>query len=142
MKHLSQRLLLCYKGDISALVLFAQHGNGSICFPQPLPALSVVLEQKDTRSKVTPHPAMLLPSINQLLQLDNDLLQIETGFSEQINSADGTITVHLARFQLLDPPHKRLQSRDCKLRTLPELRHQPAAEMDILRRAYQYLMEG
>jgi len=29
------RLLLYYKGDISALTLFAQHGNGSVCFPEP-----------------------------------------------------------------------------------------------------------
>ena len=39
----NHRLLLYYKGDISALMLFAQHSNGSICFPEPLPALSSAL---------------------------------------------------------------------------------------------------
>jgi hypothetical protein len=43
----NHRLLLYYKGDISALILFAQHGNGSVCFPEPLPALSSALEPEE-----------------------------------------------------------------------------------------------
>jgi hypothetical protein len=34
------RLMLYYKGDISALTLFLQQENGSICFPRKLPLLS------------------------------------------------------------------------------------------------------
>jgi hypothetical protein len=41
---------------------------------------------------------------------------------------------------LLDPQHKLLQSRACKLNTLPELRGRPPAEMELLRRAYAKLM--
>lgn len=134
------RLLLYYKGDISALMLFAQH-NGSICFPEPLPALSNALESEQFKvGKISLHPAMLVKAINQLLQLDNDLLRIEADFSEQIDSPGGIITVHMARFMLLDPPHKLLQSRACKLSTLPELRGRPPAEMELLRRAYAKLM--
>jgi hypothetical protein len=134
------RLLLYYKGDISALMLFAQH-NGSICFPVPLPALSSALEPEQFKvGKISLHPAMLVNAINQLLQLDNDLLRIEPEFSEQIDTPAGIITVHMARFMLLDPPHKLLQSRDCKLSTLPELRGRPPAEMELLRRAYAKVM--
>jgi len=137
------RLLLFYKGDISALTLFAQHSNGSICFPTPLPALSSALEQEEFEdSKVSIHPSVLVNAINQLLQLDNDLLHAEAGFSEQIDTPGGIITVHMARFMLLDPPHKLLQSRDCRLRTLPELRGRPPAEMELLRRAYIKMMES
>jgi hypothetical protein len=137
------RLLLYYKGDISALTLFAQHSNGSICFPQPLPVLSSALEQKAFEdNKVSIHPSSLVNAVNQLLQLDNDLLRAEPGFSEQIDTADGIITVHLARFMLLDPPHKLMQSRDCRMRTLPELRGKPPAEMELLRRAYVKVMES
>jgi len=135
------RLLLYYKGDISALMLFAQHSNGSICFPEPLPALSSALEPEEFKAgKVSTHPAMLVNNINQLLQLDNDLLRVELEFSEQIDSPGGIITVHMARFMLLDPPHKLVQSRDLKLRTLPELRGRPPAEMELLRRAYAKVM--
>jgi len=134
----NHRLLLYYKGDISALILFAQHGNGSICFSEPLPALSSALEPEEF--KVSIHPAMLVNSINQLLQLDNDLLRVEPEFSEQIDTPGGIITVHMARFMLLDPPHKLMQSRDCRMRTLPELRGRPPAEMELLRRAYAKVM--
>lgn len=139
----NHRLLLYYKGDISALTLFAQHSNSSVCFPLPLPALSSALEPEEfTDSKVSVHPATLVQSVNQLLQLDSDLLLAEPGFHEQIDTPDGIITVHLARFMLLDPPHKLLQSRECRLRTLPELRGRPPAEMELLRRAYVMVMES
>lgn len=137
----NHRLLLYYKGDISALVLFAQHANGSICFPEPLPALSSALEPEEfVTGKISIHPAMLVSNINRLLQLDNDLLRVEQEFSEQIDTPGGIITVHMARFMLLDPPHKLMQSRDCRMRTLPELRGRPPAEMELLRRAYTKVM--
>lgn len=137
----THRLLLYYKGDISALMLFAQHSNGSICFPEALPALSRALEPEEFKTgKVSTHPAMLVNNINQLLLLDNDLLRVEPEFSEQIDTPGGIITVHMARFMLLDPPHKLMQSRDCRMRTLPELRGRPPAEMELLRRAYTKVM--
>lgn len=137
------RLLLYYKGDISALTLFAQQNDGSVCFPGPLPALSSALEMGEFESaKVSPHPAMLVNRINELLQLDGDLLRIETGFSEPVDTPSGVITVHMARFMVLDPPHKLMQSRDCRMRTLPELRGRPPAEMELLRRAYVKVMES
>ncbi len=137
----NHRLLLYYKGDISALMLFAQHGNGSICFPEALPALSSALAPEAFKvGKVSVHPAMLVNHINRLLQLDNDLLCVEPEFSEQIDAPGGIITVHMARFMLLDPPHKLMQSRDCRMRTLPELRGRPPAEMELLRRAYLKVM--
>ncbi|MFA6162660.1 MAG: hypothetical protein WC685_04430 [Methylobacter sp.] len=137
----NHRLLLYYKGDISALMLFAQHGNGSVCFPEPLPALSSALEPEEfITGKISADPAMLVNNINQLLQLDNDLLRVEPEFSEQIDTPGGIITVHMARFMLLDPPHKLMQSRDCRMRILPELRGRPPAEMELLRRAYAKVM--
>jgi hypothetical protein len=135
------RLILYYKGDISALVLFAQQENGSVCFPQPLPKLSSTFEENPPlSSKVRTHPAMILNKINQVLRLDNDLLRLESGFSEQVDTPSGIIIVHLARFMLLDPPHKLMQDRQCKMQTLPALRRQPPAELELLRRVYQKVM--
>jgi hypothetical protein len=139
----NHRLLLCYKGDISALILFAQQSNGSICFPEELPKLSSALEAEEFEdAKISVHPSVLVKNINELLNLDNDLLHAEPGFSEQIDTPRGIITVHMARFKLLDPPHQLMQSRNCRLRTLPELRGRPPAEMELLRRAYARMMEG
>lgn len=139
----SHRLLLLYKGDISALVLFAQQGNGSVCFPEPLPALSSALDAEGSPAgTVSLHPSVLVSHIRQQLQLDEDLLRIEGGFSERVDCPGDIITVHMARFMLLDPPHKLMQSRECRLRTLPELRGRPPAEMELLRRAYIKVMES
>ena len=137
------RLLLYYKGDISALTLFAQQDNGSVCFPKALPRLSTALEEDETESeKVSLHPAALVNAVNQILGLDKDLLRAEAGFSVQVDAPGGIITVYMARFSLLDPPHKLMQHRACKLKTLPELRGRPPAEMELLRRAYVKVMES
>ncbi len=139
----NHRLLLFYKGDISALTLFAQHSNGSICFPESLPALSEVLESDETQiNEINLHPALLLKAINQLLDLDDDLLKIEPTFCERIDTPNGLMTVYMARFTLLDPPHKLLESRNLKLKTLTELRRQSPVELELLRRAYIAVMEG
>lgn len=137
------RLLLLYKGDISALVLFAQQNNGSVCFPGPLPPLSTALEQEEYGNiALAMHPSTLVNRISDLLKLDRQFLQAEPGFCEQVDAPGGVITVHMARFMLLDPPHQLMQRLDCKMRTLPELRGRPPAEMELLRRAYVALMEG
>jgi len=137
------RLLLFYKGDISALTLFAQQLNGSVCFPTPLPKLSLALDEDESQvNNVSMHPATLVNAINQIMQLDNDLLRVEPNFCQQVDAPGGIITVHMARFILLDPPHKLLSFRDCQMKTLPELRGRPPAEMELLRRAYTLLMEG
>ena len=137
------RLLLFYKGDISALVLFAQQTNGSVIFPSVLPKLSIAMEPKEMiASKVTPHPGLLLKPICEWLQVEHDWLKPEPGFAEQVDSPGGPITVHMARFMLLDPPHQVLNQRDCRLRNFLELRGRPPAEMELLRRAYLHVMEG
>lgn len=137
------RLLLLYKGDISALVLFAQQADGSVCFPTPLPVLSSPMpEGTGDESKVSAHPSALLQQVGRSLQLDNDLLRIESGFTEYVETPDGLVCVQLARFVSLDPPHSLLQNGGCRLRTLPELRRQPPAELELLRRAYVKMIEG
>jgi hypothetical protein len=139
----NHRLLLYYKGDISALTLFAQHENGSVCLPEPLPALSSILEEESSyASKVSVHPAVLVQGVNQLLNLDNDLLASEAGYCEYIDTPKGIITVYMARLNLLDPPHKMMSGLGYGLRTLPELRGRPPAEMELLRRAYVKVMES
>lgn len=137
------RLLLYYKGDISALTLFAQNSTGNVCFPEALPVLSEIIDTElHTSTKVSLHPSLLINAANQVLQLDNDLLRIEPGFTEHIDTPGGVITVYMARFMLLDPPHKLMKDRNCFLRTLPELRGRPPAEMELLRRAYVKVMES
>lgn len=137
------RLILYYKGDLSALTLFLEQESGSIFFPKKLPLLSSPIESIDFKiPKVSLFPVVLVNAINKQLQLPNDLLKADAGFNEQIETPKGITTVYMARFMVLDPPHKLVQSRGCCFKTLPELRNRHPAEMELLRRAYTYLMES
>lgn len=137
------RLILYYKGDISALTLFAQQAGGSVCFPGALPPLSSALDPEQVpQQKLSRHPAVLVKSVVDLLGLPADLLLTETGFKEYIDTPVGVITVYMARFDRLDPPHALMQSKDCALKPLPALRGRPPAEMELLRRAYVKVMES
>lgn len=134
-------LILYYKGDISALMLFCQQADGHICFP-PLPKLSDILpENQHQPQEVNLHPALLIKNINATLQLDDDLLVADPGFYEQVDTPDGIVSVYLARFKLLDPPHQIMAARHCKLQPLTALIGRPPAEMELLRRAYTSAME-
>lgn len=140
MQH--NHLILYYKGDISALTLFCQQADGSLCFP-PLPKLSAVVDE-DQR---TPQPVDLFPTqsieaVNCQLGLDDDLLMAETGFYEQVETPQGIAMVYLARFRLLDPPYRLMEARQCKMQPLNGLIGRPPAEMELLRRAYTLLMES
>lgn len=137
------RLMLYYKGDISALTLFAQHGSGSVCFPGPLPLLSSALDAEQAQAqKIARHPALLVKAISEQMALPADLLLIESGFRELVDAPGGVITVYLARFDRLDPPHALMKTKDCMLKPLPALRGRPPAELELLRRAYVKVMEG
>jgi hypothetical protein len=139
----NHRLLLYYKGDISALTLFAQHENGSVCLPEPLPALSSILEEDSGyASKINVHPSVLVHGVNRLLNLDNDLLRSEPGYCEYVDTPLGIFTVYMARFKMLDPPHKLMQTLGYRMKTLPELRGRIPTEMELLRRAYVKVMES
>ena len=137
------RLLLYYKGDISALILFAQQADGTVCFPGSLPVLSSALEEKRiTPKKIAKHPSALVNAVGKRLELPAGLLLTEPGFKESIDTPDGVITVYLARFDSLDPPHALMQAKGCALKPLGSLRGRPPAELELLRRAYEQVMES
>ena len=137
----NSHIILYYKGDISALTLFCQQGGGNICFP-PLPILSSIVEE-DEKSPQSIHlfPTELIKILNDQLQLDDDILVAEPGFYEQVESPKGIVTVYMARFKMLDPPHKLMADRNCKMMPLTALRGGLPPEMALLRKAYSQVME-
>ena len=137
------RVMLLYKGDISALVLFVQHPDGSICAPTALPKLSAMLDSgAQLAQTLAQHPALAVRRISNAMGFPDNFLQAQPGFCEQIETPGGAITVYLGRFMTLDPPHALLHTKNCRLLTLTELRRQPPAELELLRRAYAAVMES
>ena len=139
----STRVILYYNGAISALTLFLQHPDESICTPSPLPALSSVLEDDEMPQTIDlMAPAKIVRAISKTMGLDEDLLQANTAYREQVDAPGGIITVYLARFNALDPPRQLVTEKGCQFKTLTELRNRPPAEMELLRRAYGLVMES
>jgi hypothetical protein len=139
----SSRVILYYNGAISGLTLFVQHPDESVCTPSPLPDLSSVQEEDEMPLDIvhTP-PANVVSAISNAMGLPAHLLQADTAYRELVDTPDGIITVYLAHFNALDPPHQLMASKGCKFRTLTELRNRPPVEMELLRRAYVLVMES
>ena len=134
----NSRVILYYNGAISALTLFLQHTDDSVCAPSPLPALSSVLEGDEMSLTIANiPPADIVSAISNAMGLPAQLLQADAGYREQVD-----ITVYLAHFNALDPPHKLMAEKGCQFKTLTELRNRPPAEMELLRRAYALVMES
>ncbi len=87
-------------------------------------------------------PAKLIKTVNQQLQLDDDLLVLEPGFYQQVETPKGIATVYMARFNVLDPPDQLMAKRNCKLLPLTALSGRMLTEMQLLRSAYSQVMEG
>jgi hypothetical protein len=139
----STRAILYYNGAISALTLFLQHPDESVCTPSPLPALSSVLEEDEMPLTIALRaPADIVTAISNTMGLPANLLQANMGYQEQVDTPGGIITVYLGYFNVLDPPHQLMAEKGCKFRTLTELRNRPPAEMELLRRAYALVMES
>ena len=139
----TSRVILYYNGAISALTLFLQHPDESVCTPSPLPALSSVLEEDETPLTIALRaPADMVASISNAMGLPANLLQANMAYRELVDTPGGIITVYLARFNALDPPRQLMSEKGCKFRTLTELRNRPTAEMELLRRAYALVMES
>jgi hypothetical protein len=134
----SSRVILYYNGAISALTLFLQHPDESVCSPSPLPALSSVLEEGEMPLTIAlMAPAEMAVAISKIMGLPADLLQ-----ANMVDTPNGIITVYLAYFNVLDPPRQLMAEKGCKFKTLTELRNRPPAEMELLRRAYALVMES
>ena len=138
----NRRVIIYYNGAISALTLFTQFANEGVCRPSPLPPLSSFLELEDQAAIIELPPANLIAEICQHLGLPDDLLKLNPDFIERVDTPNGIITVYLAQFTLLDPPHALMVEKGAKLKTLTELRQSSPAELDLLRRAYATIMES
>jgi len=139
----TSRVILYYNGAISALTLFLQHPDESVCAPSPLPTLSSVLEEDEMTLNIAhTAPATIVSAISNAMALPANLLHADIGYREQVDTPGGVITVYLARFNALDPPRQLMAEKGCQFRTLTELRNRPPAEMELLRRAYALIMES
>lgn len=135
------RVILYHKQNASARTRFMRFPHGGVCGPEPLPPLAQLLEQKSD-SKLLTHPAALVAQMQKQLALADEELEVDGEFQAQVDIAGGPVQVFLVRFKTIDPPFENVQAQQGEFIDLPEARNMAPAELELLRKAYECIMEG
>ena len=139
----SLRLLVVHKQTTSARTRFLRFAHGMLAFA-PLPDQASVraadAAEGDEAAKVILHPAMALGEAEQRLGLPGGSLALEHGFAIHIDTPQGEMRVLLAVCQGIDPPFAAAEALGGRFIALTEARGLPAVELQILRRAYEYII--
>lgn len=133
------RLLVVHKQTTSARTRFLRFAHGMLAFA-PLPALSVLREPEEASGKLAIHPAQPLRQAEQKLGLASSNLAVETAFHAWIDTPAGDVRILLVVCQSIDPPFAAAEAIGSRFIALTEARGLPPIEMQILRRAYEYIM--
>lgn len=136
------RVIVYHKQATSARTRFLRGSH--LCLPDPLPALAVPLEEGEegTATTVSAHPAPLLRRVTQWLGLGDGELALEREFRERVEVPGGEIVIHLARATTIDPPFDGAAQVGCRFVSLLEAKDLAAVELELLRRAYRFVMGG
>jgi hypothetical protein len=131
-----------HKQNTSARTRFLLLGSGTVCGFEPLPRLAELLEEDAQDDKVVMHPGALVHSAETRLGLPAGSLEAMGDFYARVDVAGGPAPVFLAAFTTEDPPFAAAEAVGGRFIELPEARMLPAAELQLLRLAYEYLLGG
>jgi len=138
--------LAYHKQATSARTLFLRMNNGSVMLPEPFPFLSSPLEQgevvHDETSTHLDHPATLGQRFSTVLGLPAESVEVETDFRELVEVPGGTVMVYLARLKAMDPPRAHFAETGAGFCAITELRGGHPVEMNLLRKAYEFILGG
>ena len=134
------RVILCHFDSYSTALLFARYGT-SVLAPSPLP------EGASAMSEVTApgeqyEPAAALNALTAQYGLDAAQLSLVDGFEEWMNSAEGPIRIHLARFTTFEAPRDAIEPSGGVFKPISEMRGTAMVELNLLRRAFNLIMGG
>jgi hypothetical protein len=138
---MESRLIMYHKQATSARTLFLRR-NGTVCHLDSLPPESKVLNFQIEEGKAVSYPPTLVANIEQQLGLPSGILKIETDFQAQVDTSDSQVNVYLAEFTTTDAPYQQVSEIDCKLIAITEARSLPSVELELLKLAYSFLMDG
>ncbi len=137
--HHNVRVILYHKQSTSARTLFLRV-NDTVCLFDGLPTLSDI--QEEACDNVLIHPTAILQEVEQRLNLPAGCLKIDEEFQAKVDAPDAPIPVLLASFTQTDPPRDLVASFGGQFIAITEARQLPQTELQLLRLAYQAIMEG
>ena len=134
------RVILCHFDSYSAASVFARYGT-SVLAPAPLPeGASTIAAPTDITERHAPD-AVMKALIAQYGCAPADLTHAD-GFQEWMTSAAGPIRIHLIRFTTFDAPRTVIEPHGGVFKPISEMRGTPMIELNLLRLAFNLLMEG
>ena len=136
------RVIFCHKQATSALLRFMLFDNTTACAPDALPKLSSLVQEPAPRTNVVLHPKAAIGSVATPLGFCTSDWERETEFTAHVDVQGGIWPVFLARFTTQDPPFMLARRVDASFVDLARARHLPDTELQLLRIAYEALMEG
>lgn len=139
------QLILFHKQATSARTRFLRYEDDTVCIFGPLPKLSQLMD--DTIIHVEPpgvewHPAPVIKRAEQRLGLKPGDIEIESDYHVRLEVPGGEIKVILGRFTTIDPPFERAEAINARFIDLTQARDLTAVELQLLRKAYEVVMEG
>lgn len=138
---MQSRTILFHKTPTSGRTCFYRYKHGGICGTEPLPIPAVVMEPPG-ESGLSLHPAPLVKQMSQHLGLEEKALEAEGDYHQWVDVAGGPIQVFLLRFTGIDPPHALAEELGGGFVELAQARDLSSVELELLRSAYECVMEG
>jgi len=138
----SVRLVMYHKQATSARTRYLRLGDGGICAFQPLPGGAELVFEPSEEGVVLPHPGAVIAAAEQWLGLGAGGLEFQGQFRARARSDGQSLSVFLLRFTDIDPPFHAADAVGAAFIAITEARGLAPAELEILRRSYEYIMEG
>ena len=136
-------LILFHKQSTSARVRFLRSAGGSICFGSQIPKLATLVDENNGFEKeqtLARHPAMAVRELEKQMGLETDAIQLDKNFRARVDMPGHIMPVYLAQFKNIDPPFEAAEKVDAKFIAITEARRQPPIELQLLQKAYEYIM--
>jgi hypothetical protein len=136
------RVIFCHKHPTSALLrFFILDAPATVCLPDGMPALSSLI-RPPSDSKVVLHPMAPITQVASQFGFEKTDWAPETEYVAAVDVPGGPWPVLLARFTTQDPPFLQAKRVNGGFVDLTKARHLPSTELQLLRLAYETLMEG
>ncbi|MBF0256993.1 MAG: hypothetical protein HQL47_11185 [Gammaproteobacteria bacterium] len=134
------RAILYHKQSTSARLRFLHFAYHSVCAFAPLPSLAQVHPGRGER--LVMHPAQVLWQLQRDYGFAKGDLRIEEGYRFRVEVPCEQIEIFLVAIQTLDPPFDQAEAIGARFIDLTQARSLPAVELELLRAAYEWVMEG
>lgn len=134
------RVILCHFDTYSTALLFARFG-GTILAPAPLPETASPAQVPPDAGERHAPEAVLAAIIRQYA-LDDGALKLVAPFQAWMDTGQDVIRIHLARFTTFEAPRAAFEPYGAVFKPISELRGSPAAELNLLRQAFNLIMGG